>query len=58
MLIATALSSIRQPLDVVNELDVGLYVLASSADVAGREALPCLDLFESAPYALRSGIGY
>ena len=58
MLIATALNSIMQRLDVVNELDVRLYVLASSADVGGREALPCLDLLESAPYALRSGIGY
>lgn len=35
-----------QSLDVVNEVNVRLYVLAPSADVAGGEALPYLDLLE------------
>jgi hypothetical protein len=44
--IASALSSVMQPLDVVNEVDERLYVLAPSIDVAGVEALPRLDLLE------------
>jgi hypothetical protein len=58
MSIASALSSVMQPLDVVNELDVRLSVLTPGTDVASGETLPCLDLLESFPYAFRSGIGY
>ncbi len=49
MFIATALNGIMQPLDVVNELDIRLDVLAPSLDVPANEAFPCPDLPESFP---------